>query len=283
MGCALRLMGCALLLMGCAPRHKAVATPIPPAGEQVSHESVLLACAGRPERLDCAVRATTRTSRERLTVDSTITTTPPRHFEQWAPPAPVARHPVVASDRDEAPCRFESGCRHDLQVRFGPTSRRGPGYSRHLRLQLPPGMHEVARREHAERVDVVLRSSPETTSLGGPVLALGRRLGEVGTVARIGWEAFAPLWLSHAVGLDATSEGDATLAYVAQAVTGRWLFLPSLGVGLGVPLSLTAPLVAGLRAQATLAFPYVGLVGWVDVFAEPEPEPRGWLALTLSL
>jgi hypothetical protein len=216
------------------------------------------------------------------------------------------------------PCRYRaSGCVHRFGVDLVAPSRRTASYRPDVEVRAPDGFvgRVTPRRDQGpvdedrveegsvdkatieeatvgkvniekvsvEEIDVTLRSAPRDVSPGGPVLALGEVVGRGAVVGRVGWEIFAPTSVAHGFAVDATTEGAVTVAYLPQIVTGSWLLLPSLGLGLGLPVQLAPLLTSGLRFQASLALPLVGLVTWLDVLPRA-PEPlRGCVALQLSL
>jgi hypothetical protein len=67
--------------------------------------------------------------------------------------------------------------------------------------------------------------------------------------------------------LDASFRDDLVLAAGAEAATRSYAaIIPSLGVGLGVPLRLYPERQVGLRAQLTVHWPFLGWVTCFDVY-----------------
>lgn len=269
-----------MLAVGCAPR--AVAVPKLPPVSRAHRQTTAVRCAGTPEELDCvAVTAIDTEERERFATDDRWVSS----AEDWelTAEAPVARHRALARAWGLRSCRFEDdGCLHRLRVPLVPIRQRGARFSSWVRIEDVEGfvVDRTAAREH---VDVGLRSVPRLTSPGGPVGMVGWRLGGESVVGRVGWEAFAPTFLGHGVTLEGETDGELRFAYVPQVTTPSVLGFPSLGIGLGMPVRLVPRLATGVRVQGTLAFPYVGVIAWLDLIDDVEAPVRGYLGAQVSL
>ncbi len=102
---------------------------------------------------------------------------------------------------------------------------------------------------------------------GGPFAALGGTFGPAGGLrARLGYEVAAPAWFLWSVAAETDFQRLLQLAAVAEAATELVLFIPSVSLGLGVPVRVLPEVQVGARAQLTLQWPYGGLVTSVDVF-----------------
>ncbi len=138
----------------------------------------------------------------------------------------------------------------------------------------------VARRRIASRDVTTLRfelvTAPGTSVLhGGPLVGVGSRFDTRGIRARFGYEVAAPSWLIVSAAVDTDFASVTTLAPLAEVASPNLLvFIPSVGVGAGVPVQLrsgSSPRV-GFRGQLTLSFPVVSLVFPLDVYPG---APRG--------
>lgn len=289
------------VLVGCRPlRPSAPSPPLGP-GEMARAQHSEGRCFGEPERLSCDISSHVQTETGRERRRKTRLNTRPAEVELLAAvPPPIARHPLMARAFGHRPCRFRSsGCVHRFGVGLVERAHRSDGFEHRLELVAPPGFDMEASPASGEpQLEVRMRSRPRHLSPGGPVLALGKVFGavprrgigasrEAGLVGRVGWEAFAPARVGHALSVDVTTGGAVTLAYLPQVMTSRWLVLPSLGIGIGLPVQLAPRLTSGLRVQASVAFPVIGLVGWVDLMAPVDlarDQPaRGHLALQVAL
>lgn len=223
---------------------------------------------------------------------------PERYFRpSYSQPALWARHPVLGSpvhrthafhvQYEVAPIRSWAAGAPPPRISLTLTvprqwdtlvSLRRPGgdeASRHLAPS--PG---VTRERGDERVHEVELDSAQVDTLeldlqlprrtlrhGGPFVALGGALGPSGGLrARLGYEVAAPEWLLWSV----TGETDFSrllqFAAVAEAATELLLIIPSVSVGLGVPVRVLPERQVGARAQVSLQWPYVGFVASLDVF-----------------
>ena len=99
---------------------------------------------------------------------------------------------------------------------------------------------------------------------GGPILGIGGNLDDSrGLRARFGYEIALPRWLMLSLALDTNFQDDLVLAPGIEAATPSVLILPSLGLGLGLPIRLVEERRVGLRVQLTVQWP---LLGWVTSF-----------------
>jgi hypothetical protein len=120
----------------------------------------------------------------------------------------------------------------------------------------------------------------------GPFVAAGVGFGpQVRPRLRAGWELGAPPFLLYSLAI----EGDAIeelmlIPAIEAALPAVWGLIPSAGIGLGAPVMLVPEPLAGVRTQASLAWPIAGLVGSVDVYPRPgKPAVRGALMLQISI
>ena len=83
---------------------------------------------------------------------------------------------------------------------------------------------------------------------------------------------YAPDWVEHALALE-LEPGRVQMVPMMSAVSGGFLFLPSVGLGIGIPFRLRPEVAAGGRLAASFAFPYVTMLGTLDVF----PRDAAWV------
>lgn len=150
------------------------------------------------------------------------------------------------------------------------------------------------REERGEKVEsIVLTGKPEPKSQGG---ALSLRLSTPGNVAehggpfvgiggvpgsgdaagfrmRFGYEMAAPWWIVESVSADVDFRGRVVVTPAVEAVSGQILFLPSMGIGVGVPVQILPSTTVGARILGTIQYPFLGFVTAVDIF--PAAAPRG--------
>lgn len=270
----------ATLAIGCAPR--AVAVPALPRVSRARHQQTAVRCAGTPEQLACAAATAIETEVDGRFEAQDHWVSSPDDWELSAE-APVARHRAMARAWGHRSCRFEDdGCLHRFRVPLVAMDQRAEGFTSRVALDDVEGF--VAERESKrEHVDVALRSAPQSTSPGGPLGMVAWRLGGSSVVGRVGWEAFAPTFVGHALTLEGETDGELRFAYVPQVITPSVLGFPSLGIGFGWPVRVVPRLSSGLRMQMTLAFPYVGAMAWMDLLGDERAPVRGYVGAQLSL
>ena len=88
---------------------------------------------------------------------------------------------------------------------------------------------------------------------GGPVLGAGATLGD-GFRGRLGYEAGISDWLVVSALVDSDLDESVVIAPVLEAATPYFLFLPSVGAGVGVPIRVQPDTAAGVRGQLTVTW-----------------------------
>lgn len=190
-----------------------------------------------------------------------------------------ARHPLIAEPWDRAR-RGLTWLRPD-DLRFasvGPTE---------VRVRAPEGWHvggdlrpdgTFAPAERAEgsappaqRISIELSrgSRGQFFRNGGPFLALGGTF-DAGFRGRVGYEIGLDEFVLVSVALDSDFERQAILTPQVELASWGMVIVPSLAVGLGVPIRLTdAPLLprtAGIRIESSATFFAAAFVATLDVF-----------------
>ncbi|UQA61276.1 hypothetical protein [Polyangium aurulentum] len=110
---------------------------------------------------------------------------------------------------------------------------------------------------------------------GGPFVGIGGVVGSgdaAGFRMRFGYEMAAPWWVIESISADVDFRGRVVVTPAVEAVSGQLVFLPSMSIGLGVPVQILPTPTVGGRILATLQYPILGFVTAVDIF--PAPAPR---------
>ncbi len=131
----------------------------------------------------------------------------------------------------------------------------------------------VARRTLGARdastlhFDVV---TPGTSVLhGGPLVGFGGRIDAGELRGRFGYEAAVPWWVIWSTSVETSFKGTTTIIPLGEVATPDLLaFIPSLGLGAGVPVQMRsgAPTQVGARLQLTFSWPVLSVVLPVDLF-----------------
>ncbi len=122
---------------------------------------------------------------------------------------------------------------------------------------------------------------------GGPMVAAGLDVGAGPRPRlRIGWE-FATLrhWWIQSLALESDLRALTLVPTTEVASPVLLTVIPSLGLGLGVPLRIFPEVRAGVRTQLSLGWPRLSLLGTFDVYpARPgRTDLRGGVMLQLGL
>jgi hypothetical protein len=191
-------------------------------------------------------------------------------------PAPMARHRAMAHWLELEACMFDQGgCHFDVQYLPARPEDRAARHQVHVHASGEPGWSVTTSQpeDPDDPLLVSIATGEELASLGGPFFGYGARLDD-GIVAktRIGWEFFVPQHVAHALSFELDAEGRRTLGLTTELVSPSFLVLPSAGVGFGLPLRLSPDLMAGVRAQLSLQFPYVGAAAVFDLYPGARDE-----------
>lgn len=103
---------------------------------------------------------------------------------------------------------------------------------------------------------------------GGPVLGFGTVTGSgaaSGARGYLGWELGRDAWVLGA-SVHGDLKGRATVAVTGEVATDHLLIIPSLALGVGVPVQIAPEPRLGVRGQGTLTFYPVGFSTSVDWF-----------------
>jgi hypothetical protein len=172
------------------------------------------------------------------------------------------------------PASWEVGISTTGDARKPRQQSRADGDSRTVELALSPAVDLL-------RVHVGL--PPRVLLNGGVLLGLGGTLDDPrGFRARLGYEIAAPGWLFHGLTVDTDFTDELVVTPTWEAATsGVMVIIPSLAVGLGVPVQVKPEVTAGIRMQLTLQWPFIGLVTTFDLYPGLDTGGRGFFQATM--
>lgn len=110
---------------------------------------------------------------------------------------------------------------------------------------------------------------------GGPFVGIGGVAGggdAAGFRMRFGYEMAVPLWLIESVSVDADFRGRLIVTPALEAALPQIFFIPSLAVGVGVPVQVLPETRVGVRLLGSLQLFSVGFVTAVDIFPGAAPD-----------
>lgn len=126
------------------------------------------------------------------------------------------------------------------------------------------GAHAVAERRlegasAPEWFNIALTQRKPWWTPGGVQLGVGARLGDGSRfMARLGYQLAAPESFLHSLSVDTDFREQLVLTPLTQYATPQILIIPSLGLGVGVPVQVLPEARPGLRLLADLHFGPVG-------------------------
>ncbi|MBI5542763.1 MAG: hypothetical protein HY901_02665, partial [Deltaproteobacteria bacterium] len=117
----------------------------------------------------------------------------------------------------------------------------------------------------------LFKSPPPLLQNGGPLLGVGGAFGEHGGLrARLGYEVATHGWLLVSVVAETDFADRIQLVPAVEAASPAVFFVPSLGVGLGLPVHLQPDPRAGARLQGSAMLYPVGALLAVDLYPRSE-------------
>jgi hypothetical protein len=130
--------------------------------------------------------------------------------------------------------------------------------------------------ETVDTLSLEIKLPPRIFWNGGVLAGIGGNLDDSGGLrARFGYEIAGPEWLLLSLSLDTNFRDDLVLAPMVEAATPSVLILPSLGLGLGMPVRLVEERRVGIRVQLTVHWPILGWVTSFDIYpGQGFSEPR---------
>jgi len=149
------------------------------------------------------------------------------------------------------------------------------------------GAHVVAERRleaasAPEWLNIALTKRKPWWTLGGVQLGLGARLGDGSRfMARLGYQLAAPESLLHSLSVETDFREQLVLTPLTQYATPQIVIIPSLGLGVGVPVQVLPEARPGLRLLADLHFGPVGAVFSWDHYPRLREGSDSFSRLTL--
>jgi hypothetical protein len=127
-----------------------------------------------------------------------------------------------------------------------------------------------------DELNLAIELPPRLLWNGGVLAGIGGNLDDSGGLrARFGYEIAAPEWLLISLSVDTNFRDDLVLTPTIEAATPSVLILPSLGLGVGMPVRLVEDRRVGVRVQLTVHWPILGWVTCFDIFpGQGFSEPR---------
>lgn len=115
---------------------------------------------------------------------------------------------------------------------------------------------------------------PSAITSGGLLLGLGGAKGDfAGFRTRVGYEFAVPRELLWSVSFDLDFKGTAFVSPTATLATGALWFIPSFGIGVGMPVQIAPERRVGARLQLDVMFYAIGFVTSLDLFPRANGDP----------
>jgi hypothetical protein len=175
----------------------------------------------------------------------------------------LARHQVFTELLELDACDYDrGGC--EFHITYQRARPRSPRFALHVEGTnaevAPPDEPDLER-------EIQLHAGQRVFAPGGPFFGLGVGYADPDVAKlRAGWELFAPSYLAHAVAVELDGRRRTSVALTSELMSPLLMFLPSVGVGAGLPIQLAPELLVGVRGQLSVQLPYLGLVTTLDVF-----------------
>ncbi|KFE69638.1 hypothetical protein DB31_6613 [Hyalangium minutum] len=225
---------------------------------------------------------------------------------EW--PAVQARHVLLSSDRRRA-------THWDIDYLLGPIRSWAGSPELHVTVRIPSawevgsspdtsartlpeatgwqvrreGAHAVAERRleaasAPEWLNIALTQRKPWWIPGGVQLGVGARLGDGSRfMARLGYQLAAPESFLHSLSVETDFREQLVLTPLTQYATPQILIIPSLGLGVGVPVQVLPEARPGLRLLVDLHFGPVGAVLSWDHYPRLREGSDPFSRLTLLL
>ncbi|MFP2924039.1 hypothetical protein ACLESO_02240 [Pyxidicoccus sp. 3LG] len=151
------------------------------------------------------------------------------------------------------------------------------------------GAHSVAERHleaasAPEWLNITLTKRKPRWIPGGVQLGLGARLGSGSRfIARLGYQLAAPESFLHSLSVETDFREQLVFTPLTQYATPQVVIIPSLGLGVGVPVQVRPEVRPGLRLLADLHFGPVGAALSWDHYPELREDSESFSRLVLLL
>ncbi len=208
----------------------------------------------------------------------------------WALDAVDTRHPILRTTHEGrswkfryllAPLRTWSGA-PSIKVRVrsprGLAHFGGPGAEGEPRFEdhVEEGREVVTGTFDADAwpgsLEFGFWAAPPELRNGGALLGFGTVDGKFRL--RLGYEIAAPRWLLYSANLDFDFRGKFIAAPVVKAATPWLAIIPSLGIGLGLPVQLRPDVRAGVRLQFDASLSSLGFLVSIDHYPKTATLPE---------
>lgn len=205
----------------------------------------------------------------------------------YAYDAILARHPALAREPAER--------RYPFRYALWPMRSWADDPTIHLKVRFPSGWEFMqagdgwsVARDGGARVatkdvklsaagadlSIDLRDPPSPIVPGGVILGLGGSTGAFsGFRARFGYELALPRDLLWSLTLDANFKGTAFVTPTATLASPALWFIPSFGIGVGLPVQIAPERRVGARVQLDVQMYILGFVMSLDVFPRKDGDP----------
>jgi hypothetical protein len=129
------------------------------------------------------------------------------------------------------------------------------------------GVRSFAAGRAPEELSLRFEKPQPAVIVGGPIVGVGGGwLDDGGRRLTVGWEVARPSWLLYSLSYETNVKDRHYIVPLVKAASPMFLFLPSVGVGAGVPIRLHPTARVGGRVQIDAYLLSLGLVGALDVF-----------------
>ncbi len=211
---------------------------------------------------------------------------------EWVIDGRVVRHPVLTEPPDERELFYGGATPVEggQALAAPPTSTVSIEFQRPWRRVRRPSIDST----RVARGIVRVRPAPDDHGVtrlqlrrgaplpGGPIAAVGLGMGQGNrrAVVRAGYEIGSAPFLIHSAVVESDFADVSVVPATEVATANVALIVPSVSLGVGLPVRVFPRPRVGIRTQAALSWPVFSLVGTFDVFVGPNgdtPRVRGGL------
>jgi hypothetical protein len=187
-------------------------------------------------------------------------------------------HTWAAVHQMDVEVRYPSSYEVYPSLRAGHVTQGGAWNKREERGETILSMKLDGARAGAMKVGAIsldIATPGDKIQHGGPLIGIGGVVGSgpaAGFRMRAGYEIAAPTWLVESISADFDFRNRLIVTPAVEAATPGLFFIPSLGIGAGVPVQILPTPTVGARLLGTIQFPLLGFVASFDVFPGLRPE-----------